>query len=240
MLYAERTSTEWIDRVNYQQHIFRNNSLVTMQKPFENDCTKMSYNTLHNITTKSQNKSAPLDKSECSISSDDFKPQLLVEDTSMNENTVHLDGFSVSNDRNEISDPRLIYNHAIDGFDLVGNRKGFLCKNAINLRNTLSGRSENRIVGVYCIRWRRAGDLCENETKLIVNCIEIVEAPLNLYCYLDEKMYVKVPMTLTISLKNTTNSTIQLKTCLKNADNFMFAGHSQVSFFSYKYIIDLS
>lgn len=58
---------------------------------------------------------------------------------------------------------------------------------------------------------------------------EIVEAPLNIYCYLDEKMYVKVPMTLTITLKNSTNATIHLKSCLKNADNFMFAGNTQVS-----------
>lgn len=59
--------------------------------------------------------------------------------------------------------------------------------------------------------------------------LEIVDAPLNIYCYLDEKMYVKVPMTLTITLKNSSNATIHLKSFLKNADNFMFAGHTQVN-----------
>lgn len=57
---------------------------------------------------------------------------------------------------------------------------------------------------------------------------EIVEAPLNIYCYFDEKMYVKVPMTLEITLKNSSNSTLHLKCFLKNADNFMFAGNTQV------------
>lgn len=83
-------------------------------------------------------------------------------------------------------------------------------------------------LGVYCIQWRRVGENRQNETKLIIKCIEIVDAPLNLYCYMDEKMYVKCAMTLTIVLRNTTKSTLHLKSQLKNADNFMFAGHSQV------------
>lgn len=62
--------------------------------------------------------------------------------------------------------------------------------------------------------------------------IEIVQAPLNIYCYFDEKMYVKVPMTLNITLKNSTNATIHLKSYLKNADNFMFAGNTQVKMIS--------
>lgn len=35
-------------------------------------------------------------------------------------------------------------------------------------------------------------------------------------------------MTLTITLKNSTNATIHLKSFLKNTDNFMFAGNTQV------------
>ncbi|XP_031630878.1 trafficking protein particle complex subunit 11 [Contarinia nasturtii] len=136
---------------------------------------------------------------------------------------------NLENDSNKviehILEPKTMYNHTIDAFNMVENRKGFL--NAHTLHSSTSVNVKNQIIGVYCIRWRRTGEVNENETKLIVNCIEIVEAPLNIYCYLDEKMYVKVPMTLLITLKNTSNSTLHLKSFLKNADNFMFAGHSQ-------------
>lgn len=209
MLHAERTSTEWIDRNQYQQQLHQNSFLRKIQRPVESD------NKLNN-----QKQAPTTDPSVKISSSDDFK--IMGDDS-------HLDNVQISNGNDDISGPRLIYDHAIDGFSLVGNRKGFLRSNAINFQTASSSDPRNPIVGVYCIRWRRFGALSENETKMIVNCIKIVEAPLNLGCALDEKMYVKVPMTLSISLKNTTNSTIHLKSLLKNTDNFMFAGHSQVS-----------
>lgn len=129
-----------------------------------------------------------------------------------------------------VHEQKMIYNHTIDAFAMIENSKGFLCANVLNVENQSTKPSAQHIIGVYCVRWRRAGESLENESKLLVNCIEIIEAPLNLYCFLDEKMYVKVPMTLKITLRNMTNATIHLKSCLKNADNFMFAGHSQVSF----------
>lgn len=130
-----------------------------------------------------------------------------------------------------VHEQKMIYNHTVDAFTMIENSKGFLCANVLNVDNQMAAsmKPNQQIIGVYCIRWRRAGERFENESKLLVNCIEIIEAPLNLYCFLDEKMYVKVPMTLKITLRNMTNSTIHLKSCLKNADNFMFAGHSQVS-----------
>lgn len=69
-------------------------------------------------------------------------------------------------------------------------------------------------------------------TKVIQsNCIfiaEVVEPPLNIYCYLDDKMYVKVPMTLKITIKNPSRTAMRLKTCLKNSESFMFSGNTQV------------
>lgn len=213
MLHAERTSTEWIDRNQYQQQLHQSSFLRKIQRPAESE------NKLN------KQKQAPTTDPSLKVSlSDDFK--ILGDD-------IHLDNVQISNRNDDISGPRLIYDHAIDGFSLVGNRKGFLRSNAINFQTASSSDPRNPIVGVYCIRWRRVGALSENETKMIVNCIKIVEAPLNLGCTLDEKMYVKVPMTLSISLKNTTNATIHLKSALKNSDNFMFAGHSQVSHFVY-------
>lgn len=130
-----------------------------------------------------------------------------------------------------VHEQKMIYNHTVDAFTMIENSKGFLCANVLSIdkNNQMKSAKSNQQIGIYSIRWRRAGDSFENESKLLVNCIEIVEAPLNIYCFLDEKMYVKVPMTLKITLRNVTNSTIHLKSWLKNADNFMFAGHSQVS-----------
>ena len=67
----------------------------------------------------------------------------------------------------------------------------------------------------------------------LFHCLsEIVDAILNIYCHLDEKMYVKVPMTLTITVKNSSKRTLHLKCSLKNADNFMFSGNTHVSYTS--------
>jgi len=41
-------------------------------------------------------------------------------------------------------------------------------------------------------------------------------------------MYVRIPMTLTILLKNSTRNIINLQAVLNNSDSFMFAGHKQV------------
>lgn len=229
MLIAARSSIEWIDRIEYQQQKLHNDALKKMHPQNECDYTKMIYKRLHEISPKIQKET--VDRSLNSSSCDDFKTQILVGDSIINETSFFQENKSFPNDNDEIPEPRFIHNYAIDAFSLVDSCKGFLCTNAINMRNASSNNLKNRIVGVYCVRWRRAGNSSENETKLIVNCIDIVEAPLNLHCYLDEKMYVKVPMTLTISLRNTTNSTLHLKTYLKNADNFMFAGHSQVKMF---------
>lgn len=154
------------------------------------------------------------------------------------KNTNVADALSLFSDENEnleniqqndeIPAPKTIYNHAIDGFNMIESRKGILNANAIGLNSKLANDTLGQVMGIYCVRWRRTGETNENESKFLINSIEIVEAPLNIHCYLDETMYVKVPMTLLISLRNTTNSTLYLKTGLKNADNFMFAGHSQV------------
>lgn len=156
---------------------------------------------------------------------DDFKAPVNATNLNSNENISNQESDTINV---PIPGPKMIYHNAIDAFNMIGNRNGFLTTNAVNLAGIASDINGQSIMGVYCVRWRRTGERLENETKLIVNCLEIVDAPLNLYCYFDEKMYVKVPMTLTISLKNTTNATIHLKSYLKNADNFMFAGHTQV------------
>lgn len=57
---------------------------------------------------------------------------------------------------------------------------------------------------------------------------EVIDPPLNLYCYLDQRMYVRTPMTLRITLRNPTRRILHLQAILNNSDGFMFAGHRQV------------
>lgn len=190
MLHAEQTTLEWIDRLDYQTKIPRLKSLPKNKGSI----------------TKDPENSNLIDTYSNTLP-DDFKTNVIE-----NENSENFSN-------NELMDPKTIYNHAIDGFQMVESRKGFL--NA-----SVGLHTQN--MGIYCVRWRRSGDISENESKFLLDSIEIVEAPLNIHCYLDEIMYVKVPMTFRISLQNTTKSTLHLRTVLKNADNFMFAGHSQV------------
>lgn len=231
LLHAEKTIREWTNRTEYQQQQTRDSSFnfgktqrlpVKEVKPnvVKNTYDAFQSNLLSKISVSSSiigSPSSPMNRSLV----DDFKTAVTLNDS----NFQSQEGLNVDI---PIPAPKTIFNNAIDAFTMIENRKGFLKTNAINLADSTLSTVNHPIVGVYCIRWRRSGEKNENETKLIVNCVDIVEAPLNLYCYFDEKMYVKVPMTLTIILKNTTNATIHLRSYLKNADNFMFAGHTQV------------
>lgn len=219
LLRAEQTSVEWIDRENFL-HKKRGALLPPRRK---------SISRKSNILTKTN--------TELSIVND-FNSSSIVEDfVSSFGGNDHLENESNKIVEQHILEPKIMYNNTIDAFNMIENQKGFLIANAnanTSTTKTTETKLNNRIIGIYCIRWRRhsetaGNEIKENETKLIVNCIEIIEAPLNVSCYLDEKMYVKVPMTLLITLTNTTNSTLHLKSFLKNADNFMFAGHSQVN-----------
>lgn len=222
LLHAVQSTSNWVNHSEYQQQIFsKKPRKVHIQKLFINKINGKTSES--NMVLKNQSKNYT-----------DIKEEFKTSNTAINAITDGNLSYTDTSDpcqTESMQGPKTIYNHTVDAFRMVENRKGFLHTNTINSDETLVNDQSNRfqqIIGVYCVRWRRAGDISENESKFIINSLEIVEAPLNIYCYLDEKMYVKVPMTLRIILRNTTNSTLLLKSCLKNADNFMFAGHSQV------------
>lgn len=147
-----------------------------------------------------------------------------------------------------------VYNRTIDAFVLTDHCRGFLRDRALSECKSQTSPSWPPW-GVYCVRWRRSGDpnAVENESKFVVNGIgmisrrhgtrsgwyihiidcmisaEVVDPPLNIYCYLDDRMYVKVPMTLTVAIRNPTRYAMHLRTCLKNSEHFMFSGNTQVS-----------
>nr|XP_029726510.1 trafficking protein particle complex subunit 11 isoform X1 [Aedes albopictus] len=147
-----------------------------------------------------------------------------------------------------------IYNHTIDCVQLTNNeRNGFvnaaLCavspvvvpvaagvskgRPSESTGNDVSGgaaREKVLIFGVYCIRWcRSSSPSMVNESKFVINGIEVIDPPLNIYCYLEEKMYVRVPMTLRVTLRNPTRKIIQLQALLNSSDSFMFSGHRQLN-----------
>lgn len=204
LLHAERTTREWVDHVNYKSKTV-SHFMIPVAKDPENSISA-DFTAIKNIGFQENVQS--------------------INDENDNDDDIDDDDSNVP-----IPEPKIIYNHTIDAFNMIENRrrrKGFLNARTIGLHNKSIKTTSPQIMGIYCVRWRRSGELSENESKFIVNAIEIVEAPLNISCYLDETMYVKVPMTLKISLQNTTNLLLHLKTGLRNADNFMFAGHSQV------------
>lgn len=226
LLHAEQSSLEWIDRKDYHEKKIQ---MPLRKIPVHQLSDSLNTKILGDASMPSKNlNTSNIMETSLNTSCEDIKSHTIPLNTS-NGNLMTQDYETESNKMDGIiHEPKMIHNHTIDAFNMIENSKGFLNANILNSHSVSSTINQNRqIIGIYCIRWRRAGEKYENETKFMVNSIEIVDAPLNLYCYMDEKMYVKVPMTLTITLRNSTNSTIHLKSYLKNADNFMFAGHSQ-------------
>uniref|UniRef100_A0A6B2EBJ4 Trafficking protein particle complex subunit 11 n=1 Tax=Phlebotomus kandelakii TaxID=1109342 RepID=A0A6B2EBJ4_9DIPT len=90
-------------------------------------------------------------------------------------------------------------------------------------------------MGVYVVRWRRTNSTMVNESKFSISGLEVIEPKLNIYCFILEKVYVRVPFQLRIQLKNPGSKILSLQATLDNSDTFMFSGHRQlnVSIFSY-------
>lgn len=58
---------------------------------------------------------------------------------------------------------------------------------------------------------------------------EIVEPLLNLYCFIDEQLYVNESVVYKITLKNPGTKILHLTATLNQSNSFMFSGHKQVS-----------
>ncbi|XP_058459958.1 trafficking protein particle complex subunit 11 isoform X2 [Malaya genurostris] len=173
-------------------------------------------------------------------SADDFKVRPLPTSTTTPGDDQQLrDDFAKGSSRS-----KNIYNQAIDCVQLTNNeRNGFINANLSSLTgrarslepsgsDAAAGDKHERalIFGVYCIRWcRSCSPNVINESKFVINGIEVIDPSLNLYCYLEEKMYVRVPMTLRITLKNSTRKILHLQAVLNSSDSFMFSGHRQLT-----------
>ncbi|XP_055529161.1 trafficking protein particle complex subunit 11 isoform X2 [Wyeomyia smithii] len=133
-----------------------------------------------------------------------------------------------------------IYNQAIDCVQLTNNERNGFINAGLSALSTGKGRTgesdgtepteKSLIFGVYCIRWCRSSSPgVINESKFVIHGIEVTDPSLNLYCYLEEKMFVRIPMTLRITLKNPTRKILHLQALLNSSDSFMFSGHRQLN-----------
>ncbi|XP_055608810.1 trafficking protein particle complex subunit 11 isoform X2 [Uranotaenia lowii] len=123
---------------------------------------------------------------------------------------------------------KTIFNQALDCVQLTTNdRSGFINASVVP---TLSSSESKPIFGVYSVRWCRSNSpTVVNESKFVILGIDVIEPPLNIYCYLEEKMYVRIPMTLRITIRNPTRKIMHLQALLNSSDSFMFSGHRQLN-----------
>ncbi|XP_060652772.1 trafficking protein particle complex subunit 11 [Drosophila nasuta] len=122
---------------------------------------------------------------------------------------------------------RIIFNKALEAVQATGHHRGFI-KGVYTLDATQSSTIPK--FGVFCIRWRRPGVKEENESKFIISGLDIAEPPLNIYCTIEEKMFVKMPMAFKVVLKNPTTHVLHLIATLSisKSDNFICSGHKQL------------
>lgn len=127
---------------------------------------------------------------------------------------------------------RIIYNKALEAIQATGHHRGFIKSvYPLNLPILDNLQEVPTIFGVFCIRWRRVGVKEENESKFVITGFSIREPPLNIYCTIEEKMFVKMPMAFKVVLKNPINHVLHLIATLSisKSDNFICSGHKQVS-----------
>ena len=137
---------------------------------------------------------------------------------------------------------RVVFNKAIEAIQVTGHCRGFFKRIVTaepETQATTTTIQQQPNFGVYCIRWRRSGHKEENESKFLIQGLEIEEPPLNIYCTIEEKMFVKMPMTYKVVLRNPTSNVLHLVATLSIsiADNFICSGHKQVSAKQLKHVI---
>lgn len=95
--------------------------------------------------------------------------------------------------------------------------------------------SQQHIFGVYCIKWKRPNVCEENESKFAINGVPVLEPPLIIQCELEERMFVKMPITLKVLLKNPTHQILHLIASLNqfSMENFICSGHKEVIYTIY-------
>lgn len=192
LLHANQTTQNWLSRTEFQQKKLRKSiysQTFTIPKSQDSPVTSLPVmpvssgksveDSFHsNLLSKIPINSTIVGSSTSLVSpsstpmnrsfNDDFKamPLLAI-------NAIGQENCDVATPANTaVPLQKMIYNNAIDAFMLVDNLRGFLNTSNVNLGTASSTpQITEPTMGVYGVRWRRAGEPIENETKLFINCI---------------------------------------------------------------------
>lgn len=203
MLNSKTTTKNWLCKEKYIQEPIYNN-IQTMFHPKQFD-------------TKNYLAESVVDPTNETVFDDPFS--LKIKDTKLSYNNSQ-------NIKNSI------YNHTLNAVELeqemnsIG--KGGFFNTKFNVVNKL--KADSKVFGLYCIKWKKTNSDIVSESKFVITGIEIIEPPINIYCYIKQRLYVREVFTLKITLKNPKKNILHLIATLNSCDGFMFAGHRQVFF----------
>ncbi|XP_013106781.1 trafficking protein particle complex subunit 11 [Stomoxys calcitrans] len=252
VLRTNDTTDEWLSAKDYERNKTNDMQQPSIFKRLRNSRKHLQQNDL--TTTPSNNlASATMTKSllgklntNMTIINNTTSTNALMmssQNSNMSSSTISDDGKtmapgSVNNnnvDENgqaqapkQILNSRLIYNKTLDAINATGHLRGFL-KGSV-LTDQQQSQHHQILFGFYCVKWRRSGSKEENESKFVIMGMPILEPPLNVYCSMEEKMFVKMPITFKVVLKNPTSKVLHLIASLSIsiADNFICSGHKQL------------
>lgn len=203
MLNAKNTTKHWLSKENYLQepNYYKNIQAMFQPKQFH---------------TKNYLAESVVESNNDTVFDDPFS--LKIKDAKLSYNNSQ-------NIKNSI------YNNTINAVELEemnGIGKGGFFNAKFNVVNKL--KADSKVFGLYCIKWKETNSDVVSESKFVVTGLEIIEPPINIYCYIKQRLYVREVFTLKITLKNPTKNILHLIATLKSCEGFMFAGHRQVFF----------
>lgn len=147
---------------------------------------------------------------------------------------------------------KTIINNALEVTELIETEKP-MKKGFLNAKLNLVDEKTvdlHRKFGLYCIRWKKSDSDVVNESKFSIkgigefDCLnrlklfktnfhptDVRNPLINVYCSINERVYVREYFTYKITLKNPHPSILSMTATfnVNSSDGFMFAGHRQVN-----------
>ncbi|XP_070496804.1 trafficking protein particle complex subunit 11 isoform X1 [Chironomus tepperi] len=174
--------------------------------------------------------------SKMKLSENEFKSKAVLEVVSTKDED---DPFSIkkkdqkSMEFSNSDDEKFNINSALDVVELVNDShhtKGFV--NAkINVLQEKKVIDQDKKFGLYCIKWRKSNTNIINESKFLIEGVDVVVPLLNIYCTSPtERVFVREIFTYKILLKNPGDEILHFQASIGNSDGFMLSGHKQLTF----------
>ncbi|KAG5674370.1 hypothetical protein PVAND_004344 [Polypedilum vanderplanki] len=112
-------------------------------------------------------------------------------------------------------------------------KKGFI-NGKINVLQDKNMIDLNKKFGLYCIRWRKSNtdNAKINESKFLIEGLDVVKPLLNIYCTStnNQRVFVREVFTYKILFRNPNDEILHFTATIGNSDGFMFSGHKQLTF----------